>query len=46
MKSTKAKPLADPREIQIHLLEDEIARLKRWLDEIVRMHYRLDEPAE
>lgn len=36
----------DQREVYIHLLEDEIARLKRWIDELVRMHYRLDEPEQ
>jgi hypothetical protein len=39
---TKQWP-SDPRDVYILVLQDEIARLKRWIDELVRMHYRLDE---
>lgn len=40
---SKEKETLTP-EIYILVLQDEIARLRRWLDEIIRMHYRLDEP--
>lgn len=35
-----------PADVYIHLLEDEIYHLRWALNELIRMHYRLDELSE